>query len=202
LQVVDVPRLLAVAQGAQVTIELMVIPGDTVGDSDVVAIVRGQPTSTVDEKAVLGALSTGLERTFEQDPTLAFRILTDIALRTLSPAINDPTTACQVLDATDGLLRFLSTRDLSPGSASDAAGITRVTAKLPGWDHYVALAIDEVVDYGAASRQVRVKLEALLTHLLANVPPERRPALQLRLDRIAALEPVTALDGAQRAKAA
>ena len=38
------------------------------------------------------------QRTFEQDPKYAIRLLVDIAIKALSPAVNDPTTAVQALD--------------------------------------------------------------------------------------------------------
>ena len=46
----------------------------------------------------------GRERTIEQDPAFALRILVDIAIRALSPAVNDPTTAVQVLNYIEDLL--------------------------------------------------------------------------------------------------
>ncbi len=50
----------------------------------------------------------GRERTIEQDPAFAMRILVDIAIKALSPAINDPTTAVQVLDHVEALLGDLA----------------------------------------------------------------------------------------------
>ena len=47
----------------------------------------------------------GLERTIEQDPTFAFRVIVDIAVKALSSAINDPTTAVLSLDQLHRLLR-------------------------------------------------------------------------------------------------
>ena len=67
------------------------------------------------------AIRTGAERTFEQDPALAFRVLVDIALRALSPAVNDPTTATQVLDNVESLLRALVGRDLDVGEVTGPA---------------------------------------------------------------------------------
>ena len=46
----------------------------------------------------------GSQRTFEQDPKYAIRLLVDIAIKSLSPAINDPTTAVQALDQMEDLL--------------------------------------------------------------------------------------------------
>ena len=57
-------------------------------------------------------LALGEERTIEQDPAFALRILVDIAIRALSPAVNDPTTACQVLGAIEDLLLVIGESDL------------------------------------------------------------------------------------------
>jgi uncharacterized membrane protein len=75
----------------------------------VVADLHGGEAS---DAAVLGALVTGQERTFYQDPLFAFRLLSDIGLRALSPAVNDPATAVQVLDTIQSLLLALANRDL------------------------------------------------------------------------------------------
>jgi uncharacterized membrane protein len=83
---------------------------------------------------VIKAIRTGEERTFEQDPTLAFRVLADIALRALSPAINDPTTAVQVLDCEESLLRMLVYRDPYVGEITGPDGRTRVLLNLPDWE--------------------------------------------------------------------
>jgi len=52
----------------------------------------------------------GRERTLEQDLAFALRILVDIAVRALSPAVNDPTTAVQVLDDIEDVLLHLARR--------------------------------------------------------------------------------------------
>jgi uncharacterized membrane protein len=130
------------------------------------------------------AIRTGPERTFEQDPALAFRVLTDIALRALSQAINDPTTAVQVLDSDESLLRMLVGRDLNVGEMTGPHGNARVLLPLPDWDDYVALSVDELIDMGANHAQVRRRLARLLRDLIALAPPSRRSALQMRLHRL------------------
>ena len=62
------------------------------------------------------------ERTFEQDPKYPLRLLVDIAIKALSPAINDPTTAVQAIDQIEDLLRRLGRRDLDAGYARDTDG--------------------------------------------------------------------------------
>ena len=61
------------------------------------------------------AFVTGDERTFEQDPKYAVRLLVDIAIKALSPAVNDPSTAVQALDQLEDLLRRLGKRRLETG---------------------------------------------------------------------------------------
>ncbi len=58
-------------------------------------------------------VALGDERTIEQDPAFAIRILVDVANLALSPAVNDPTTAVQVLDYLGETLRLVGTTELS-----------------------------------------------------------------------------------------
>jgi hypothetical protein len=76
----------------------------------------------VPDEAVLRGLVTGQERTFHQDPLFAFRLLADIGLRALSPAVNDPATAVQVLDTMQSILSPLVTRDPTSPISPTAPG--------------------------------------------------------------------------------
>jgi uncharacterized membrane protein len=58
-------------------------------------------------RSVVGAEPVARERTLEQDPAFAMRILVDIAIRALSPGVNDPTTAVQLIDYVEDLLRAI-----------------------------------------------------------------------------------------------
>jgi uncharacterized membrane protein len=58
-------------------------------------------------------------------------VLADIALRTLSQAIDDPTTAVQALDQIDGLLRVMVRRELAVRTIRTAEGKTRVPVRRP-----------------------------------------------------------------------
>jgi uncharacterized membrane protein len=183
LQTINVPRLVASAERADAVIELTVSPGETIPEGGVVAHVRGSSTDGFASE-VMAALGAGPERTFEQDPGFVLRVLVDIALRALSPAVNDPTTAAQALDAIDSTLRSLASRDLDIANVSDTAGRLRVVLKLPTWDEYVAVSFDELLMSATSSPQVRSRLDRLLTELAELVAPERRPALERRLEEL------------------
>jgi uncharacterized membrane protein len=71
-------------------IEMLSAVGDTVVDQTPVLQVFGA-LHPIEERAISKAIEAGNERTFEQDPKYAIRLLVDIAIKALSPAINDPT---------------------------------------------------------------------------------------------------------------
>ncbi len=72
----------------------------------------GQPGGATDQYTLRGMVALGTERTVEQDPAFAIRIMVDIADKALSAAINDPTTAVQVLDHLEEVLRLIGATEL------------------------------------------------------------------------------------------
>ena len=126
----------------------------------------------------------GEERTFEQDPKYAIRLLVDIAIKALSPAINDPTTAVQALDQIEDLLLRLGRVDLGAGRVRDGQGSLRLVFPVPDWEDFLVLAFDEIRYCGATSIQVMRRMRALLLDLKEHVPAERRAALQRYLERV------------------
>jgi uncharacterized membrane protein len=180
LQAIDVPALVRCAERLGVVIELCVQPGEVIPDRGRVALVHGAGEATANE--LLPALRTGIERTFDQDPAMALRVLADIALRALSPAVNDPTTAVEALNGIDELLRVLLVRDLAIEIVKGADGEPRVLLRLPSWEDYVSVALDEIIANVGSSPLVRRRVEGLLTELVAIAPTGRREALRARLD--------------------
>src|SRR5262249_1529319 len=87
---IDVDTLVALASAADAVIEVAVAVGDTVEESMPLLCVFS-PKATIDERRLVNCIVVAAERTFEQDPKYAIRLLVDIAIRALSAAINDPT---------------------------------------------------------------------------------------------------------------
>jgi len=115
----------------------------------------------------------GFERTSEQDPKYPIRLLVDIAIKALSPAINDPTTAVQAIDQIEDLLRRLGGHDLDAGYARDANGVLRLIFLMPVWKDLV-LAFDEIRHYGADSVQVMRRLRSALVGVTDSVTADTR----------------------------
>lgn len=179
LQAIDVPALLRCAERMDVVIELCVQPGEVIPDGGRVALVHGAGEATADE--LLPALRTGIERTFDQDPAMALRVLADIALRALSPAVNDPTTAVEALNGIDELLRVLLVRDLAIETVTGTDGEPRVLLRLPTWEDYVAGSLDEIIENVDSSPLVRRRVKSLLSELVAIAPAGRQEVLRARL---------------------
>ncbi|MFF4318362.1 DUF2254 family protein [Streptomyces sp. NPDC001568] len=182
VQRIDVRALVALAERHDCTIAFRVTPGMPVWRGTVLAEVSGgagPPAPTL-----LDAVATGSERTLDQDPDLPFRLLADIALRALSPAVNDPATAVESMDRTEDLLTRLADRDLGIGHFPDGAGRPRVTLPVPDWEQYVATAIDELSYAAAGSPMALRRLRDLLARLEARCPPERRAVVRERLRRV------------------
>jgi uncharacterized membrane protein len=186
IQSIDVARLVDLARSAEAVIEMASSVGDTVVESMALLHVFG-PGEPIDERELRQGIELGGERTFEQDPKYAIRLLVDIAIRALSPAVNDPTTAVQALDQIEDLLLRLGQRHLEIGDFRDRDGKLRLVVSFPGWDDLLRLAFDEICFYGATSVQVMRRMNALISDLTPTVPAERRPALTYWETRVKAM---------------
>jgi uncharacterized membrane protein len=183
VQAVRTDALVALARRHDVMIALALAVGDTVMDGMTILRVHGSgappPTGRLRQ-----AVELGPERTFEQDPKYAIRILVDVAIKALSPAINDPTTAVQALDQIEDLMLRLGQRRLNVGRVCDRDGRIRVTMPVPTWHDLVVLALDEIRFCGATSVQVMRRTRALLEDLKEQVRPDRRADLEYYLARV------------------
>lgn len=114
---------------------------------------------------VNAALATGFERTNVQDVGFGFRQLVDVAVRALSPGINDPTTAVHVIGHLSDLLCRLADRNPGPEHLTDDDGRIRVVLSLPTLRDLLDMAMDQPRKYGAADPAVADRLLELLHEL-------------------------------------
>jgi len=177
VQAVDMEALVKLAETSDGVIEMTAAVGDTVLELMPLLHVFGAG-QTIDESKLRDAIELGDERTFEQDPKYAIRLLVDIAIRALSPAVNDPTTAVQALDQIGDLLLRLGKRRLEIGDFRDGSGKIRLVIPFPAWEDFVRLALDEILFCGANSIQVMRRMNALVSDLIRVVPEERRAVLK------------------------
>jgi uncharacterized membrane protein len=178
---VNVPALVAQARRADCVIEFAAQIGDFLGMGEPLFYLYGK-ADAVDARRLRTLVALGSERTMEQDPMFAFRIEVDIALKALSAAINDPTTAVLAIDQLQRLLAKVGKRALRDDEIRDGAGRIRVILRTPNWEDYVHMGFREIRHYGAGSLQVERRLRAMIEHLLGALPAQRHAQLRVELE--------------------
>jgi uncharacterized membrane protein len=177
---VDVEALVAHAKTGGGVVEFVPQVGDFVAVDEPLFNVYGD-TRVISDETLRSAVEFGSERTMEQDPTFAFRIVIDIALKALSPAINDPTTAVLAIDQLHRLLRAVGKRHLRTDEIFDQSGDLRVIFRTPNWDDFVNLAFSEIRECGAGSMQIMRRLRAMIENLKETLPAHRQLELHKQL---------------------
>jgi uncharacterized membrane protein len=196
----DRARLVRAATAGGAVIEVRFgIGGYVPAGADLFAI-RGA-AEAVDRVELRKGVILAEERTITQDPAFALRAIVDIALRALSPAVNDPTTAVQALDGIDTLLLEFAARDLERGRITGEDGALRLVHPNMVWEDLLDLSLTEIRHYGADTPQIARRMRALLLGLAEEAPAARRHELDDHLARLDAAVRAAYPDAAERAYA-
>ena len=175
LQDVNVARLVRAARRQGVVLRLIPRIGDFVVPGTPVLAVHGGAAPP--RRALRYTISVGVERTLHQDLAFGLRQLSDIALRALSTAVNDPTTAVQCLDRIVQFLAAVVGRPLGTVHHRDGRGEVRLVQDVPGWTDLVDLAFEEIRWCSVGSPQVSRRLLAGIGDLMLLAPESRRKPL-------------------------
>lgn len=183
---IDASRLVTAAKEADLVLDVLVGPGDFVAEGSPLAVADRRPEDPEPvAEAVEGAFLLARQRTIHEDPAFGFRELVDIAVKAISPAMNDPNTAVNCVDYLGSFLRRMADRDWPPGAWTDEDGTLRARLPDAGFEEYVALAFTEVRRYGRADLAITLRiLDALGGAADATPRPDRRAALWEEAKRV------------------
>ena len=202
---VDAEAILASAVEADAVVMLLASPGSSIVSGVPIGAVWSRAATRLDDSSfddigdgVRRAVRTGFERTSTQDVSFGLRQLTDVALKALSPGINDPTTAVHALGHSSALLGELSHRDLGPGIRRDEDHAVRVILRRPGLEELLDLAIAQPARYGAEEPAVLHRILALLEELAWTCRPHQKPAIRAQVTRLTRLVENSALAAEDR----
>jgi uncharacterized membrane protein len=186
IQAIDVRGLIRWARKHQALVVVRRSMGDFVpAGAELLEIYGSDGRGGRDAEMLCHMIALGAERTIEQDPGFAVRIMVDIADKALSAAVNDPTTAVQVLDHLSDVLRVIGTIDLTATRWNPTQpSSTGLVIPVRRWEDYLVLATTEIREYGAASIQVMRRMRAMLVELHEEVLPEHRAAVEEELVRL------------------
>lgn len=184
LQSIDGQKLMRFAEQHDVVLRLeprigaFVIAGDPL-----MSVIRGRaaglPIDALRDSAVVG-----VERTPFQDVERGLIELTDIAVRALSPGINDPTTALVCVHRLTEVFMRLGMRRFPSSVRKDGAGAVRVIAPRTEFGQLLFLAYARIRVYAERSPAVTAALVESLQRLHARLPEARASAVMAELDRM------------------
>jgi uncharacterized membrane protein len=178
---INVNALVKEAKKANAFIEFMPRVGDFVASGDPLFQLRGAGVAQIDDRFLRSQVAFGRERTIEQDSTFAFRVIVDIALKALSPAINDPTTAVIAIDQLQRLLRTVGNRKLHDERIFDDEQQLRLILRTPNWKDFLELTFSEIRQCGAGNFQVARRLRAMMEVVMQTLPESRMPLMREQL---------------------
>ncbi|GAA4924687.1 putative membrane protein [Stackebrandtia albiflava] len=178
---VDVRGLRRFAARHRVGITVVPRLGDFVYPGAPLCRIHGTATR-IRGDAVARRLRIGEERRLRHDPAFCLLVLSNVAVKAMSAAVNDPTTAVQAMDHIETLLvRLVAAR---PGPVVYTAGAGRVAVGAPDWPGYLAIGTDELRHCAASSPEASRRLHLLLTRVETVAPPEYRQAARERIDAL------------------
>lgn len=188
---VDERDLLALAVEHDAVVFVERNPGDSIVKGTPIGWVwstSGAPMETerCDElmAAVCARVTTGFERTTTADLSLGLRQLTDVAVKALSPGINDPTTAVHALGHSSALLCQLSQAPLGPRLLRDSEGAVRVILSRQVFDDLLGLGLEQPAHYGHTDPSVMARLFMLLREVAWTEGRHTDAAVAVQLERL------------------
>ncbi|MGW2813900.1 DUF2254 domain-containing protein [Streptomyces sp. NPDC001415] len=200
LRDVNIARLVRAARRQGVVLRLIPRIGDFVVPGTPLFSVHGSDEAGVPSRGALRyTVAVGVERTFHQDLGFGLRQLSDIALRALSPAVNDPTTAVQCLDRIVQLLTALADRPLGAVGHPDGKGEVRLVQDVPAWADLVDLGFAEIRLCAVGNPQATRRIMAGLDDLLRLAPAPRREPLLRHRELLAQAVALAVPEAAERA---
>lgn len=147
-------------------------------------LVRVAGTDIGSEFPLTDTVSLGTQRTIDLDPAYGVRELGDIAIRALSPGVNEPGMAAVVLDGIHEVLHQVGVGRMSGAVCTDSDGVPRLIVPRLSWDGWVSLGLREVLDYGGDSVQVCTRATRMLEDLMSLLPADRHDVLRRYLNEV------------------
>lgn len=188
LEVVDADALLAVARERDTLVRMERGIGEfVVAGTTLASIGPGVPVDEPITRALNDAYVISRQRTVQQDAAFGIRQIVDIALRALSPGINDSTTAVMCVDYLEAILVRIAERRIASRFRMEH-GTLRVIARGPTFETLLAEAFDQIRQNATGNTVVLTRmLQALALVASRTQSPSRQSAIRDHANLVAAL---------------
>ena len=185
VQAVDSDKLLSITARADVALDLIVRPGDYIIPGEAIAIASSD-VGEARESDIRETITLGRIRTTHQDAVFAFLQLAEIAIRALSPGVNDPFTAITCIDRITGGMCILADRSLPDSARSGEDGVVRLITRPFDYADLVTAGYGHIRENATGQRQVSEHMRTQIRRVLHRARDERfRMALEKEMDAIA-----------------
>jgi uncharacterized membrane protein len=186
LRALDAQSLLSLATERNVVIRVQYRPGDFVFEKNPITIVEGR--DRLDEpaqKRIRRAFAVGEYRSLEQDVEFPIQQLVDMALRALSPSLNDPYTAVNCIDRLGAAICHLCDRQTPPPRWYDKDGRLRLILDVPTYEGIVDAAFNQIRQSAADNIAASIRLlEALQAIAVVTSGPKQRKVIRRHAEMI------------------
>lgn len=139
---------------------------------------EGAEVEKFDDEVLVDSVGLGYERTLRRDVALGMRQLVDMAIKAMSPAVNDPYTAMQGIDHLGEILSVLAQHRLGDRVRYDDDGNLRLAVPAPTFGELAALACDQIRRYGSREPAVALRQLSMLRSVGARADEEGRACLR------------------------
>lgn len=175
IQDIEGSQLIATAKSKGLVLWMTVGPGSFVSHTS--PLVLAKPAALVDDTAIRGvraAFVFGARRTPSQDVLFLVKQLAEVAIRALSPGVNDPFTACYCIDWFGAALKKLAGREAPDRYRFDDQGVLRVIAEPTTFEDLADAMFGQLRPYAQGDRTVALHLLHAMVDLRLNLPTERQ----------------------------
>jgi len=185
---IDIDRLMRAAVSHKVTIVVTRRVGHFVpAGVQLLHVTNPDKLTPALAEELVGQFDIGPTRTLQQDIEFGILQIVDIALRAISPAVNDPSTAISCIDHLSRILIRVGSREESPTRFYNPPGKLRLYVPLLGLDRLVHSAFDQIRSYSKGDAAVSLRMLRALTDVSVTVDDtETRGMLALMGRRILA----------------
>lgn len=188
IRFVDVPYLVECAKSYGVQIVLQRRVGQFVpAGVPIMRVFEAGRVTPEREARLLAAFDIGPARTMQQDVEFGIIQIVDIALRAISPAVNDPTTAINCVDQLSRILIYWTSRAPPQAYLHGPPNVLRVAVPWIGFDGLLDTAFEQIRHYSRSDIAVSMRLiRAFDDMIVAGLPPKERQSLIRRARRVVA----------------
>jgi uncharacterized membrane protein len=168
---VDSKQLVALAKSYGVRVRVLRRPGHFVPERVALLTVhRAEKLTPALSEALHATFQIGPTRTLQQDIEFGILMIVDIALKAISPAVNDPSTAISCVDQLSRILIRFASREPAQSLTYDPPGIVRVSIPWLGFDRLVEAAFEQIRMYAKSDVAVNLRMLRALNDIASTLP--------------------------------